>query len=164
MPLVHQLTPAVAAIRRCQGEDQGSYPAFKQVQAERQRWGDYRRRRGEAAALGVVQVRTQIARPTRPCQDTPSALEEIERRSQELLAKGAAARFIDKGEDSKEVAGLVERLREAITHYQVSVYQIIASSDIDTGVQISQQQAIYDQITDLTVRVLRVVSVSYTDD
>ena len=49
-----------------------------------------------------------------------SALEKIEKRSQELLAKGAAARFIDKGADSGEVAGLIDQLREAITHYQVS--------------------------------------------
>lgn len=49
-----------------------------------------------------------------------SALGEIERRSQSLLEKGIAARFVDKGEDSKEVAGLVERLRGAIILYQVS--------------------------------------------
>jgi hypothetical protein len=49
-----------------------------------------------------------------------SALERIEKRSQELLAKGVAARFIDKGADSGEVARLIEHLREAITHYQVS--------------------------------------------
>ena len=34
--------------------------------------------------------------------------------------KGVAARFIDKGEDSKQVAGLVEELRDAINYYQVS--------------------------------------------
>jgi hypothetical protein len=49
-----------------------------------------------------------------------SALEKIEKRAQELLAKGAAARFIDKSADSGEVARLIEQLREAITHYQVS--------------------------------------------
>jgi len=49
-----------------------------------------------------------------------SALEEIEKRSRVLLEKGTGARFVDKGEDSKEVAGLVERLREAVTYYQVS--------------------------------------------
>jgi len=43
-----------------------------------------------------------------------------------LQAKGAAARFIDKGEDAKEVAGLIEKLREAIIHYQVSGYWGIA--------------------------------------
>jgi len=37
-----------------------------------------------------------------------------------LLEKSVAARFVDKGEDSKEVARLIERLQEAITHYQVS--------------------------------------------
>jgi hypothetical protein len=49
-----------------------------------------------------------------------SALDKIKKRSQELLAKGAAARFIDKNADSGEVTRLIEQLREAITHYQVS--------------------------------------------
>ena len=48
-----------------------------------------------------------------------STLEEIERRSQVLLEKDVAARFIDMENDSKEVARLVERLREAIALYQV---------------------------------------------
>ena len=84
-----------------------------------------------------------------------SALEDIEGRSQALLAKGIAARFIDKGEDSKEVARLIKRLREAISHYQVSGNRIIASNTINVGEEVSQQQAIYDQITNLTVRVPR---------
>jgi hypothetical protein len=50
-----------------------------------------------------------------------SALDKIKKRSQELLAKVAAARFIDKSADSGEVAKLIEQLRETITHYQVSV-------------------------------------------
>ena len=37
-----------------------------------------------------------------------------------MLAKGAAARFIDEGKDSGEVAKIIERLQEAITHYQVN--------------------------------------------
>jgi len=47
-------------------------------------------------------------------------LEEVEKRSNELVEKGKAARFIDKGRDSGEVVKLVERLRDAVTHYQVS--------------------------------------------
>jgi len=47
-------------------------------------------------------------------------LGEIEKRSQALLEKGRAARFLDKGRDSGEVVKLVERLRDAITRYQVS--------------------------------------------
>jgi len=47
-------------------------------------------------------------------------LEEIEKRSQGLLEKGKAARFVDKGRDSGEVVKLVEQLRDAITRYQVS--------------------------------------------
>jgi len=80
-----------------------------------------------------MQVRSQITRPAHPYQRPRSELEEIEKRSQALLAKGGAARFVDKGEDSKEVAGLIERLREAIIHYQVSIFQIIALSTVDTG-------------------------------
>jgi len=57
-----------------------------------------------------------------------SALAEIEKRSRALLEKGAAARFVDKGEDSAEVTRLIERLREAITHYQVSEHCIFPSS------------------------------------
>ena len=59
----------------------------------------------------------------------PSALEDIEKRSRVLLEKGAAARFLDKEEDSVEVARLVERLREAITHYQVSENCLCAEYD-----------------------------------
>lgn len=55
-------------------------------------------------------------------------LEEIEKQSRALLEKGTAARFLDKGEDSKMVARLIERLREAITHYQVSENCLVAPS------------------------------------
>ena len=55
-----------------------------------------------------------------------SALEKIERRSRVLLGKHTAARFVDKGEDSKEVARLIDCLREAITHYQVGENRIVA--------------------------------------
>ena len=48
-----------------------------------------------------------------------STLEVIEKQSQVLLEKGVAARFLDKEDDAKEVVRLVERLREAITLYQV---------------------------------------------
>jgi hypothetical protein len=82
-----------------------------------------------------------------------SALEEIEKRSRDLLAKGTAARFVDKGADFGEVARLVERLREAITHYQVSESRFVASSLTHAGGQVSQQQAIYDKVTNLTVRI-----------
>ena len=59
---------------------------------------------------------------------------------------------MDKGDDSKEVVGLIERVQEAIGQYQVSEYGVVVSRTIDTEEQISQQQAIYDQITNLTVR------------
>ena len=62
-----------------------------------------------------------------------STLEEIEKRSQVLLAKRVAARFMDKEADSKEVVRLVERLREAITFYQVSEGWIVSPDDAHTG-------------------------------
>ena len=65
-------------------------------------------------------MRLPIAHHTPPADLHPRALEEIEKRSRVLLEKGAATRFVDKGEDSAEVAKLIERLREAITHYEVS--------------------------------------------
>ena len=60
---------------------------------------------------------------------------------------------MDKGEDSKEVTALIERLREAITHYQVSGNYLARLTSAHTGGQVSQQQAIYDQIANLTVSV-----------
>ena len=71
--------------------------------------------------------RSLVLRPSLAnCLD--SVLEEIERQSQELLAKSTAARFVDKAEDSGEVVRLVERLGEAITHYQVSENWFVASN------------------------------------
>ena len=93
-----------------------------------------------------------------------SALEGIEKRSRNLLAKGTAARFVDKGADSGEVARLVEQLQGAITHYQVSENRFVASSFTHAGGQISQQQAIYDKITNLTVRIAPLVSACCADD
>ena len=60
-----------------------------------------------------------------------SVLEEIERQSQELLAKSTAVRFVDKAGDSGEVVTLVERLGEAITHYQVSESWFVASNIVN---------------------------------
>ena len=71
--------------------------------------------------------RTELTRCARQLLASPalvddchSALKEIEERSLELLEKDPAARFVDKARDSEEVAELIERLREAITNYQVS--------------------------------------------
>jgi len=52
--------------------------------------------------------------------DFRSALGDVEKRSQELLERGRATQFVDKGRDSGEVARLVEQFQEAITHYRVS--------------------------------------------
>jgi len=90
-----------------------------------------------------------------------STLQEIEKRSRVLLEKGTGVRFLDKGEDSKEVAGLIERLREAITQYQVSGNCLVPLGSVNAGRQVSQQQAIYDQIANLTVRIFP-FSVSFT--
>ena len=91
-------------------------------------------------------------------------LEEIETQSQSLLAKGGVTRFIDKGGDSKEVVKLMERLQEAIAHYQVSEHRAIVASFIDMEEQISQQQAIYDQIANLTVWLFRLVPACCDDN
>jgi len=84
---------------------------------------------GDPEETGRRKELTRYAHRSLPSPDSPnslcSALEEIEKRSQVLLAKGTAARFVDKGGDSGEVAKLIERLQEAIAHYQVSKYRIV---------------------------------------
>ena len=97
-------------------------------------------------------------------QSPRSALKEIEKQSLELLEKGTVAWFVDKAGDSENVAGLIERLREAITHYQVSQNCFVALSRTHTGEQVSQQQAIYNQISNLTVRMSLSSTVTLTID
>ena len=63
--------------------------------------------------------------------DSRSAFKEIEELSQKLLTKSKIARFADRGEDSKIVAGLVERLREAIVCYQVGEKHPLAQGIVD---------------------------------
>ena len=92
-----------------------------------------------------------------------STLAEIERRSQELLAKGTAARFVDKARDSGEVAKLIERLREAVIHYQVSENCFQHQTQLTAG-QVSQQQAVYDRITDLAVSDFQFGSALHADN
>jgi hypothetical protein len=62
-----------------------------------------------------------------------SVFEQIEETFQGLLAKSALARVADKGEDSKLVARLIERLREAIVCYQVGHYHFSALIAVDRG-------------------------------
>ncbi|KAF9642509.1 hypothetical protein BDM02DRAFT_3176724 [Thelephora ganbajun] len=64
-------------------------------------------------------------------KELTSALEEVEKRSRELL-EGTVMRFVNREDDSGEVAKLVEWLQEVIARYQIS-----------------QQRAIYGQIPDL---------------
>ena len=109
-------------------------------QAENQRRSDFSRYVNRSLTILAV------------VDDLLRALEEIEKRSRVLLDKGNAARFVDKGEDSAEVTRLIERLREVITHYQVSENRFVTSSSAHTRGKISQQQAIYDRIANLTVR------------
>ena len=142
---MHKLTWGLTGIRRCQGEDRGSYSFFGEAQTKHWRNNNRQRPSGEAATLRIVQVRSPITTSPILVNGLLSTLEEIERRSRALLEKGIAARFVDKGEDSKEVARLIDRLREAITHYQVSGNYFVASDMIQTDGQVSQQQAIYDQ-------------------
>ena len=82
-----------------------------------------------------------------------SVFGEIEAQSQTLSAKGSIARLADKDEDTKVVARLVERLREAIVCYQVGKDCTSGSRTADVEEQISQQQSIYHHIADLTVRI-----------
>jgi hypothetical protein len=49
-----------------------------------------------------------------------SAFNQIEESSEKLLKQGPITKFAKKSSDSKAVAGLIERLREAIIYYQVS--------------------------------------------
>jgi len=119
---------------------------------------NYRRRpRRDGTTQRIDQVRSSIARIATPVNGLCSVLGEIEKRSNELLEKGKAARFVDKGRDSGKVVKLVEQLRDAITHYQVSEDLFVSSSTAYTVGQVSQQQAIYDQITNLTVRNFQLV-------
>ena len=83
------------------------------------------RRRGLTAY--VHQLVTAWTAPDHFC----STFQKIEELSQKLLAKGSITRFADKGEDTKIVAKLIERLREAIVCYQVGNYCVSALSIID---------------------------------
>ena len=65
--------------------------------------------------------------------DHRSALKEIEKRSQVLLQRGVPTRFTDKEDNSKEVARLIERLREVIALYQVSEIWTVSSGATHTG-------------------------------
>jgi hypothetical protein len=47
------------------------------------------------------------------------SLAAIEQRSRALMEKGKCASFLDKAQDTQEVANLVEQLRQAILIYQV---------------------------------------------
>ena len=49
----------------------------------------------------------------------PSKLKDIEERSRPLREKFVLLRFIDSVEDSKDVSGLLEDIREAVGDYMV---------------------------------------------
>ena len=77
-------------------------------------------------------------------------LEDIGRRSLALSEKGKVARALDKSRDSEEVIKLIEKLRQAILVYQVGTRLSKVGTYSHSG-QVSQQQSIYNQITQLTV-------------
>jgi len=83
------------------------------------------RRRGLTAY-----VHRLIIAPTSPDRRC-STFQKIEEISQKLLVKSIITRFTDKAEDSKIVARLIERLREAILCYQVGNHCAPALSIID---------------------------------
>ena len=60
-----------------------------------------------------------------------STFNQIKESSERLLKKDSITKFTDKGSDSKIVAGLIERLREAIIHYQASNHYILVFDDAD---------------------------------
>ena len=80
------------------------------------------------------------------------SLEAIEERSQMLLNKGKGARILDKRKDSGTIVKLVEELRQAVLLYQVSTVGNHTDQAPLTGlVQLSQQQSMDNQITQLAV-------------
>ena len=69
-----------------------------------------------------------------------------------LLNKGKAARILDKRKDSGAIIKLVEELRQAVLLYQVStVMNLTDQASLILLGQLSQQQSIDSQITQLTV-------------
>ena len=75
-----------------------------------------------------VERRSQLAKfvsclilLVRPMLTLSRSLEDIGTRSLALSEKGKLARVLDKAQDSQEVLKLVEKLRQAILVYQVSV-------------------------------------------
>ena len=70
-----------------------------------------------------------LTTPTNLC----SKFKQIEELSQKLLEKDAIARFVDRGEDSKVVARLIDRLRDAIACYQVGGRYHPESTVVDSG-------------------------------
>ena len=81
-------------------------------------------------------VRQSMTAPTSP-DSRCSTLEKIEELSEKMLSKSTIARFVDKGEDSKAVAKLIERLREAIVCYQVGECCAPGSSSANRGSDIT---------------------------
>ena len=135
-----QLTRTLAVIRRSQGEDRRPQASVGQVQTDRYDDSYQRRLWGDGTTQRINQVCPPVARLATPVNGLRSTLEEIEKRSQALLEKAKAPRFvdkavlfIDKGRDSGEVVKLVERLRDAITRYQVSEGRFIVSNTTYTA-------------------------------
>jgi len=72
-----------------------------------------------------LQLEKSVSRPEVPVHPRlilhDRSLDDIGRRSLALSEKGKVARVLDKARDSQEVITLVEKLRQAILVYQVSV-------------------------------------------
>ena len=81
------------------------------------------------------------------------SLEDIGTQSLALLEKGKFARVLDKMQDSQVVIRLVEKLRQAVLIYQVSIKDLQSRKSL-TRRQVSQQQSIYNQVVQLTVSFL----------
>ncbi|KAF9645139.1 hypothetical protein BDM02DRAFT_3189954 [Thelephora ganbajun] len=103
-------------------------------------------------------------------KELTSALEEIEKRSRELL-EGTVIRFANREDDSGEVARLVERLREAIARHQTSqqrtIYGQIPSlaSSFDTLLKLLEKSpAVKNKLDSVMDRLDRLCSEEDNDD
>jgi len=124
-----QLIWTVAGIRRCQVQDRKSPIPVGRAQTTTTVDQDPEKARRQTE---LIRYAYQLLTLPVLSNDLRSAFGEIEKRSQELLERGRAAQFVDKGTDSGGVARLVEQFQEAITHYRVSENHSVGPSATHT--------------------------------
>ena len=91
-----------------------------------------------------VERRSQLAKfvscltpPAGPISTLCRSLEEIGTRSLALSGKKKLPRVLDKAQDSREVVKLVEKLRQAILVYQVSIRRCQSRKSLTCGAGIT---------------------------